>query len=336
MCRMLPAFWRTYNQLPQAAAHHVLFRKRSAFVAGLISARSPDQRLARRFCNCNDESLVRRNSARRRQVSSRSMRSIMRTSPTRLLYVALAFAMPGLLSFPVHAQNVAPADPFANQNPFGAGPPPANRAPAAKPINRAAAKPPAAAGSVTPVVVGTGKPSSVEKRIEEALGATTRLEAIDMPLVEAVQFLSEKHDIPMVVDRRALEEIGLAADSPVNINLKGVTLRSLLRLMLRELDLTYMVKDEVMQITTIEASEQNLILKAYALPDYLDGKGDRLVDVMIRSVVPDTWDVSGGPSTASAFEDILVVSTTSDVHDQITEFLQKVQAAFESRQNRKK
>ena len=32
-------------------------------------------------------------------------------------------------------------------------------------------------------------------------------------------------------------------------------MRSVLRLTLRELDLTYMIKDEVMQITTIEAAE---------------------------------------------------------------------------------
>jgi hypothetical protein len=64
-----------------------------------------------------------------------------------------------------------------------------------------------------------------------------------------------------------LEEIGLSADQPVSITLKNVTLRSFLRLMLRELDLTYMIKDEVMQITTIEAAEQNLVNKVYPVGD---------------------------------------------------------------------
>ena len=109
--------------------------------------------------------------------------------------------------------------------------------------------------------------NETERRIQSALGDETSFSFVELPLSDAVQQISEAHDIPIVVDSRALEEIGLSAEEPVNISLKNVSLRSFMRLMLRENELTYMIKDEVMQITTVEAAEQNLVTKVYPVGD---------------------------------------------------------------------
>ncbi|MCG8653615.1 MAG: hypothetical protein MI861_27505, partial [Pirellulales bacterium] len=77
-----------------------------------------------------------------------------------------------------------------------------------------------------------------EKRISAALDDETSHTFLELPLEDAARQISEAHDIPIVVDRRALEEIGLTVDQPVTMDLKNVSLRSFLRLMLRELDLT--------------------------------------------------------------------------------------------------
>ncbi|KAA5547347.1 VWA domain-containing protein [Roseiconus nitratireducens] len=109
--------------------------------------------------------------------------------------------------------------------------------------------------------------NETERRIESALSDETTQSFIETPLSDAIQQISQTHDIPIVVDTRALEEIGLDADVGVTIDLKNVSLRSFLRLMLRDLDLTYLIKDEVMQITTIEAAEDNLVTKVYPVGD---------------------------------------------------------------------
>ena len=57
-------------------------------------------------------------------------------------------------------------------------------------------------------------------RIRAALGDETTQSFVDSPLEEAVQQLSQTHDIPIVVDKRALEEIGLTPDAPVSLSLK--------------------------------------------------------------------------------------------------------------------
>ncbi len=163
--------------------------------------------------------------------------------------------------------------------------------------------------------------NEAEQWINATLSDETSITFIETPLQEAMQTLSAQHEIPIVIDRRALEEIGLDADVGVTIDLRNVSLRSALRLMLRDLELTYMIKDEVMQITSLEAAENHLVLAMYVLPDNLAAKADQVIKVLTATVVPDTWDTLGGPSTALAIDHVLVISTTSDVQDRSEKFL---------------
>jgi hypothetical protein len=109
--------------------------------------------------------------------------------------------------------------------------------------------------------------NETERRIQTSLNDEVSFNFVELPLSDAVRQISEDREIPIVVDSRALEEIGLSAEEPVTMQIKNVSLRSFMRLMLRDLDLTYMIKDEVMQITTIEAAETNLVNKVYPVGD---------------------------------------------------------------------
>jgi type II secretory pathway component GspD/PulD (secretin) len=171
--------------------------------------------------------------------------------------------------------------------------------------------------------------SDAELRIRAALEDQTSQTFIDVPLEEAAMQLSKTHHIPMLVDRHALEDIGLATDTPVRIGLEDVSLRSFLRLMLRELDLTYMVQNEVLIITTVEAAEQNLVLEMYKFPQQLIEKSDQVVEALTTGVVPDAWTKLGGPCTVTAIDNVLVVAATESIHDRVIDFLNKLDKAFE-------
>ena len=108
---------------------------------------------------------------------------------------------------------------------------------------------------------------SAEEKIFEALRQPTSLEFIETPLRDVVDYLKDLHGIEIQINYRALEEIGVSADTPLTRNLKGISLRSALRLMLRELDLTYSVQDEVLLITTPEEVESALTAKVYPVAD---------------------------------------------------------------------
>lgn len=250
----------------------------------------------------------------------------MRTLANLLLITAL-------LSLPtsLFAQS---ADPFgagpAPDDPFGNGPAvrPTPKRPTLKPKLRAAVQSKSANRAAAKKLTAPAS-SDATAKIRAAMNDETSQTFIELPLADAIQQISATHDIPIVVDRRALEEIGLSADEPVTLSLHKVTLRSFLRLMLRDLDLTYMVKDEVMQITTIEAAEQNLVIEMYTIDPSLTEKADQVIKALTTAVVPDTWSTLGGPSSISAIDNILIVSTTEHVQELVIDFLAKLETAYD-------
>ncbi|MEN6458868.1 MAG: hypothetical protein ABFC63_08050 [Thermoguttaceae bacterium] len=115
--------------------------------------------------------------------------------------------------------------------------------------------------------VDLAKEGNAEKRIREALNSPTKLDFSEQPLSDVIDFLKDYHKIPIEIDAKALEEKGVGTDSPVTRNLQGVSLRSALRLILKQLELTYLIKDEVLLITTPEKADEDLITKVYPVAD---------------------------------------------------------------------
>jgi len=115
--------------------------------------------------------------------------------------------------------------------------------------------------------IDLAKPGGAEEKIFTALNADTQIDFIETPLSDVVTFLEDYHKIQIEIDRKALEEVGLDTNTPVTRNLSGISLRSALRLLLRDMDLTYVVQDEVLLITTPEKAESQLVTKVYPVAD---------------------------------------------------------------------
>ncbi|MBL7039805.1 MAG: hypothetical protein ISR77_14305, partial [Pirellulaceae bacterium] len=98
--------------------------------------------------------------------------------------------------------------------------------------------------------IDLARTGGAEAKILEALDDDTRLEFIETPLDQVVDFLKDQHGINIELDAGELDNVGIGTDVPITRNLKGITLRSALRLMLKDLELTYVIRDEVLLITT--------------------------------------------------------------------------------------
>jgi hypothetical protein len=110
--------------------------------------------------------------------------------------------------------------------------------------------------------------STSERKIRAALEEPTTLEFEEESLEDVVQYLQDLHQIPIYVDRRELEDLGITpSEQTVTINLTGISLRSGLRLMLNQLELTYVIQDEVLKITSQELADDLLITKVYPVGD---------------------------------------------------------------------
>jgi type II secretory pathway component GspD/PulD (secretin) len=221
----------------------------------------------------------------------------------------------------------AAADPFAESD-GQVGDDPFAEPPNPKPAGKRGGGLSALGGSTERAAVTIDR-QTVNERIRAALRCSTSQNFDDTPLAEVIRDLAETHDIPMVVDRRALEEIGLSEEEPVSIALDRVTLGSFLRLMLRDLDLTYLVQDEVLLITTQEAAVQNLVVRAYPMNHSLAGSSDQVANLMQTTVTPSAWTRQGGYATAvPILGNVVVVSATETLHERIEDLLQKLKDAL--------
>jgi hypothetical protein len=108
--------------------------------------------------------------------------------------------------------------------------------------------------------------SAAVERIEQALRAplhSNGLNFVETPLGDVVQSLSGEYGIPIQLDKSALNEVGVGPDQQVSMNIHNISLRSAMRLMLHGLQLTYLIRDEVLIITTPDAAEKDLTVCAY-------------------------------------------------------------------------
>lgn len=111
--------------------------------------------------------------------------------------------------------------------------------------------------------------SAREKAVLEALASDTEIDFVEMPLSDAVAFLQDRHGLPIKVDRKALENSELDPSMPINFQISDVSLRSALRLALKDYGLAYIVDDEVLLITTPEVADSRMMTRIYRVSDLL-------------------------------------------------------------------
>jgi hypothetical protein len=158
------------------------------------------------------------------------------------------------------------------------------------------------------------------------------------PLVRVAEFITERCGIRCRLDERALEDAGLTPETKVTLHVSGITLRSALELLLDQVDLTWVVQDGTLLITTPEAVEQRVTFDIYSVGDlvtFRDQRGnlwedyDYLVEAITYNVSPYRWDNldKDKPRLAAgtfAGQKILMVWQTDRAHEEIVQLLREL------------
>jgi hypothetical protein len=187
--------------------------------------------------------------------------------------------------------------------------------------------------------------AAAERRIAEELEKPTTFEFLETELQDALQSIKDRHKIEIQVDKKALDDEGVGTDVPVTRRLSGISLKSALNLLLRELGLTYSVQDEVLLITTRTESDQRLTTVVYDVSDLVEADrlqrqargevvleydADPLIDAITAAVHPTSWQEVGGPGAICYVFGTLVISQSYHVHEDVAKLLdhlRRVQAA---------
>ena len=91
-----------------------------------------------------------------------------------------------------------------------------------------------------------------ERRIYRALDEPGEVSFLGTPLTGAMKFFRENLQVPIVIDDKALEGVSITPDEPITLELPPVSFRSALRLILNPLELTFVIRNEVLLITSYE------------------------------------------------------------------------------------
>jgi hypothetical protein len=159
-----------------------------------------------------------------------------------------------------------------------------------------------------------------EAKIREALDDPTKVEVIETPLQDVVTYLKELHAIQIQLDKTAMADAGADPEGIVTLSVNGISLKSALGLLLGPMDLTYIIRDEVLMITTKVAAEKTVELRVYNAGELVGSSANvRELAEMLRSMFKDNFDVV-------PFCNLLVVQTSQHRHEELSGLLDQMKS----------
>jgi hypothetical protein len=176
-------------------------------------------------------------------------------------------------------------------------------------------------------------PTAEELKLLKALDTPVTAQFKESHLQDVTDYLSTVIGLPIVLDKAAMDEVGLTYDSPVTFVVKQqVAARSALRGVLRTVGLTYVVREGTVFVTSPTRARDYLVTKTYYLGDLVVPVGtpfapagdplqeafnvQSLVEMIVTMIDPDSWDVRGGPGTVRYYapKRAIVVRQSAEVH----------------------
>ncbi|MGC4003095.1 MAG: hypothetical protein QM811_08150 [Pirellulales bacterium] len=170
-------------------------------------------------------------------------------------------------------------------------------------------------------------------RIMAKLNEPSTLEFQEARLEDVVEFLAKKHDLPVQVDVKALEEAAFDTATPITLRTTKLPLRHALRLLLRDKSLAYVVDNDSLILTSRVAMENTQTVRAYSVGDLIeevDGEADfaSFIEMAQSLIQPNTWKANGGQGDCVVYRGrVFLASNTQEVHEELADFLTKLRNA---------
>lgn len=172
-------------------------------------------------------------------------------------------------------------------------------------------------------------PTERELQIHQAFHERIEVAFADTPLTDALKFLANQLSVNVIVDTAALQDEGVDPSTPVNLELSGITCRSTLKLMLEPMQLTYMVENEVLKITTLAKASETLVTRVYPVRDLAEDAEDMasLVDAIKAGCAKPSYDELPVSITGVIKLRVLVIRQTHRGHEEVEALLRDLRAA---------
>jgi type II secretory pathway component GspD/PulD (secretin) len=117
---------------------------------------------------------------------------------------------------------------------------------------------------ITPYIpIKTPKELAIERKLSLPITLTVQ----DQPLYRVLQDLQLMTGVNIVPDKAALADKNVSLEQTMSLNVDGISFKSALSLLLRQARLTYVIRNEVIEITTTDNAQGKNRLKTYSVAD---------------------------------------------------------------------
>src|SRR3954447_14306858 len=122
------------------------------------------------------------------------------------------------------------------------------------------------------ILIARPDPIGAASSAHRSLNSTVPVVNLDnVPISDAIDFIRDVTNANIHVNWRALEGVGVGKDAQINIRLRNVSMKKVLDLALEEAGagtaLAYYVDQGVIEITTREIADHDLLTKIYPVED---------------------------------------------------------------------
>jgi general secretion pathway protein D len=115
---------------------------------------------------------------------------------------------------------------------------------------------------------GRSRASAAEMQIQKKLEKPVKPTYRDQPLAVVIDALAKQADVAIHIDMVGLDEEAVRSDTPVTLTLdQPISLKSALKLLLEPLHLGYVVKDEVLKVTSPRLIKGEVYAVSYPVAD---------------------------------------------------------------------
>jgi len=168
-------------------------------------------------------------------------------------------------------------------------------------------------------VLAVLKPFSSKKsvygseRVEQTLQRRGAFEFKEVSIKAALDQIAAQYQIDVFVDKKSLSDAGKDLEEKVTCQLRDASVYEVLKTVLDQFELTFIVEDSVVKVTTEEEARQIMSTRVFIVGDLVNGD----YAVLMRAIEASTtgpWESEsgeGGTMTPVFFADALVIR-----HDQ--------------------
>ena len=115
---------------------------------------------------------------------------------------------------------------------------------------------------------GRSRATTAELAIHKKLDSTVKPSYREQPLAAVIDALAKQADVAIHIDMVGLEQEAVRSDTPVTLSLdQPISLKSALKLLLEPLHLSYVVKDEVLKVTSPRLVKGDVYAITYPVAD---------------------------------------------------------------------